>query len=69
MASLYNIFSKEDIGIILDALEKRKTFYATQAKSPIKGYGRATEISKKQQWAYKAIDVEHVIQLVANNCE
>lgn len=44
----------EEIEMVLEALSAQEKKCKTQAEKPIHGYGKASELQKKENWAAKA---------------
>ncbi len=63
---LQDLFSNEEIDIIIDALQKRHTFWRAVGNRPIQGYGTATEAAKKEQALEKAERISELMTKVTN---
>ena len=59
------LFTQEEIGIILEALQQYKKRCKTNGTRKLSGYGKATEFAKREQWENKSEDVDAVINKVA----
>lgn len=42
------LFNEREIELLFDAVDKRERHWRSVASRPVQGYGRATELAKKQ---------------------
>ncbi|WP_234110161.1 hypothetical protein [Chryseobacterium sp. R2A-55] len=49
--TLYEVFTKEEISMILESLEYQEKKWKKISERPIQGYGKVTELEKKKQRA------------------
>lgn len=47
--TLYEIFTEEEIKMILEALELQEKKWKKVSERPVQGYGSATELAKKSE--------------------
>lgn len=67
MSSLFNHFTEEEIGMILLALEAQEKKWKAVANKPIQGYGKASELDKKDEAKRKAENFKHLQSKIAEN--
>lgn len=61
---LQNLLEQPEIDLIIDALEKRQTFWRSVANRPITGYGRASELVKRERAGLKAEEIRDLLSKI-----
>lgn len=67
MASLLIFFTENEIEKIIHALQAQETKWKSVAKKPIQGYGKATEIEKKESAKEKANEYFELVKKISDN--
>lgn len=58
--TIHNLFTEAEQVIISEALEIYRKKCQTHATAPIKGHGRVSELTKKEDWKNKQTDIEEL---------
>lgn len=58
--------TEEKQSLLITAFEAYINKCKGVAKSPMQGYGKATELIKKEQWAQKAQDAQNLLNDIVN---
>jgi hypothetical protein len=58
------LFTEADIDILIEALQKFKNRCESNGTRAIQGYGRVSELEKREEWLKKAGKVDNVLKKV-----
>ena len=58
MSLLRDLLDEEELGLVLDCMERERKRCKAIHERPIQGYGTATETEKKEQWLSRADEID-----------